>query len=637
MTLRKPASGLAAAALGIAALTAAYPSASPESTFLSANAAPPLIFSDTFESGNDSWEGRGAASVMSTSAASYNGSKSLSCSGRTASWNGAQKPLDTSVFVPGNTYSFSVNAKYETGGTTESFKLTMQYKDASGTAIYDKIASATVGAGDWVQLANENYTIPADASDLVFYVETEETTTSFFIDDAAAAAEGVEIAGAGQPKVRTLKIGDVTFDDKINVFDVILERRILINGTEDKLTKKAADIDGNGSAEIADLVLMNDFILGRITEFPEPPKPDNPWDDYKETASEQWQDFYRSSIKNMGNVDRLAAKLEAAEQGEKLTLAYLGGSITEGKNYSSPYTSYIKNTFAKGQFTEVNAGLSGTSSVVGLVRSESNILSSKPDIVFIEFSVNDHEDILYKKSFESLVKKILSQPNDPAVIILINRSKGGFSTQEQMAPIGRNFNVPVISMDDALSGAFKSGFLKPDDYFTDEYHPHAKGGQLVADCLAYFTRQAMKTENRGDGYTIPTTAVYGTEYESCVNTDPGKLANFSAGSFKSVSGYGGGKLPFGYENTKNGNDPMTFTAEGKGLIIVFKANSSGMGNIIVTVNGKETKISGNKLYTWGGPDAELGYYQPESGELNVSIRMENPSSNFTIWGVGLVK
>ena len=637
MILKKTASGLAAAALGLTALTSAYPSSLKASPVLDTYAAEGYKFYDTFESDAASWEGRGGASVRSTLAQSYAGESSLSCTGRSASWNGAQKPLDTAEFVPGTAYSFSVNAMYETGGATENFKLTMQYKDASGKAVYSNVASAIVAAGDWVQLANESYTIPEDATDLVLYVETEETTTSFFIDDAAAASDGVVIEGAGQPKIRTLKIGDVTFDEKINVFDIILERRILINGTEDKLTKKASDIDGNGATEIADLVLMNDFVLGRINEFPKPPKPDNPWDDYQETAEAKWIDFYKSSIKNMGNVDRLAAKLEAAEQGEKLTLAYLGGSITEGTNYSTPYTNYIKNTFAKGQFKEVNAGLSGTSSVVGLVRCEQNVLSSTPDIVFLEFSVNDHEDILYKKCFESLVKKILSQPNDPAVIILINRSKGGFSSQKQMAPIGENFNVPVISMDDALSKAFNNGLLQTGDYFTDEYHPHAKGGQLVADCLAYFTRQAMKTENRSDGYVIPTTTVYGTEYESCVNVDPKTLGNFNAGSFKSVSGYGGGKLPFGYENSKNGNTPMTFTTEGKGFILVFKANSTGMGNVIVTVNGKETKISGNKQYTWGGPDAELGYFQPETGELNVSIKMENPGSNFTIWGVGLIK
>ncbi len=79
---------------------------------------------------------------------------------------------------------------------------------------------------------------------------------------------------------------------------------------------------------------------------------------------------------------------------------------------------------------------------------------------------------------------------------------------------------------------------------------------------------------------------------------------------------------------------MTFKTQGKGLIIVFKANSSGMGSINVTVNGKTTKVNGNKQYTWGGPDAELGYYQDTTGDLDVSI---SGSGSFTIWGIGLIK
>ena len=59
-----------------------------------------------------------------------------------------------------------------------------------------------------------------------------------------------------------------------------------------------------------------------------------------------------------------------------------------------------------------------------------------------------------------------------------------------------------------------------------------------------------------------------------------------------------------------------------------------MGSINVTVNGKTTKINGVKQYTWGGPDAELGYFQTESGDLDVSI---SASGNFTIWGIGLIQ
>ena len=588
-------------------------------------------FSDNFESDENGWTGRGGAAVEKNQLAAYEGRASLYCSGRTASWNGVSKELDSTVFKAGETYCFSVNAMYERGSSTEEFKFTLQYTNSEGTTAYDGIATAEVSEGQWVQLINTAYTIPEGSSDLIIYVETIDTETSFYIDEAIAAPAGTDIVGA-KPLVFTP--GDVNCDGNIDVYDMIFMRKAVTTGLDNKYFTKAADIDKSGVLEVSDAVQLEQYLLGKISEFTfnEPPKPDNKWDDYSETASAQWIDFYESSIYSMGNTYRLTKKLEDAENGKKLTMAYLGGSITEGKKYTTPFSDYVRSTFATGGFTEVNAGLSGTSSVVGLVRSESNIVEKNPDIIFIEFSVNDHEDIMYKKCFESVIKKFLDLPNEPAVIALINRSKGGFSSQEQMVKVGKNLDIPIISMDNALTKAFNSGFLSAGDYFSDEYHPHDKGGQLIADCLAYYFRKAMKTENRSESYTVPSTVAYGTEYQTCKNVDPKTLTNFNAGSWTVGSGYGGNALPYSY--TVNGGSPMTFKANGKGFIVVFKANSSGMGSIDVTVNGKTTKISGNKQYCWGGPDAELGYYQETSGELDVSI---SGSGSFTIWGIGLIE
>lgn len=605
----------------------------------SVNAAAPdgkdYYFNDTFESGADSWTGRGSAYVEKNMLASYEGRASLYCSGRTASWNGASKALDLTVFSAGQSYSFSINVMYQTGEASEEFKLTLQYTGADGTVYYDNIATASTSAGQWVQLSNSAYQLPAGASAMEIYVETTDTTTDFYLDEAIAASSGTDINGA---KPVTIIQGDINCDGNINIFDMVLMRKGLVSGFSDSNSQKAADIDKNGTPEVNDAVQLHQYILGKINDFtevepPAPPVTDNKWDSFTETASPEWINFYENSIYSMGNTYRLTKKLEAAENGEKLTMAYLGGSITEMGRYTTPFSNYVKSTFAKAGFTEVNAGLSGTSSVVGLVRSETNIVSKNPDIVFVEFSVNDHEDIMYKKCFESVIKKFLDLPNEPAVIILINRAKGGFSSQKQMLPVGENFDVPIISMDNALTKAFSSGLLSTGDYFEDEYHPHAKGGQLVADCLGYFFRKAMKTENRSNSYTVPSSTVYGTEYQNCTYVDPKNLSNFNAGSWTAGAGYNYGSiLPYSY--TLNGGSPMKFTAEGKGFIVVFKANSSGMGSIDVTVNGKTTKISGNKQYCWGGPDAELGYYQDTSGKLDVSI---SGSGSFTIWGIGLIE
>ena len=616
--------------------------------YLSASA-DDTIFHSSFESGTDGWKGRGAATAEIISGSFVAGQQSLACSGRTSSWNGVAKELSTDDFVPGTAYSFSVYVMPRSS-STEEVKLTLEYSDGS-TAHYDNVATAS-GSAEWVHLSNMNYTIPSDATSLILYVETTESTVDFYIDEAAAAPAGTALSSeTTMPQgIRSIP-GDVNADDRVNAFDLVGMRSIL-TGSANGFDTLAADIDEDGEVQMNDAVQLAEFLSGKIKTFtvverPQPPtqppteppttpppSAENKWDTYQETASSQNIDFYKSAIKHMGNTYRLDKKLEGAENGDPLTIAYLGGSITEGKNYTTPFSKYVQQTFAKGSFKEVNAGLSGTSSVVGLVRSEQEIVSQNPDIIFLEFSVNDHEDIMYKKCFESCIKKFLDLPNEPAVIVLITRAKGGFSSQAQMYPIGKNFDIPVISMDDALTKAFNSGFLSPNDYYTDEYHPHQKGGQLIADCLGYFFRQAMKSENRSSSYELPSKAVYGMEYANCVGVNPKDLDSFNAGSWSSGMGYNGNKaLNYSYSINGGGN-PMTFKTEGKGLIIVFKANASGMGSINVTVNGKTTKVNGNKQYTWGGPDAELGYYQDTTGPMDVSI---SGSGSFTIWDIGLIK
>ncbi|MDE6102365.1 MAG: glycoside hydrolase family 11 protein, partial [Ruminococcus sp.] len=146
------------------------------------------FFHSDFESTVDSWGARGDASVKETSAETFAGNKSLGVTGRTDSWNGAARSLSTSVFVPGNSYSFSV-AVMQNKTASEDFKLTLQY-DKDGETNYSTIATATGAKGEWVQLANTSYTIPAGATNLIIYTETDGTTTDYFMDEAIGAEKG---------------------------------------------------------------------------------------------------------------------------------------------------------------------------------------------------------------------------------------------------------------------------------------------------------------------------------------------------------------------------------------------------------------------------------------------------------------
>lgn len=226
-------------------------------------------FHNTFESGTDGWTGRGSASVDSA-AGGYNGSKALFCSGREATWNGAAFNPSSRIFKPGESYSFSVNAMTNDGPDTSTFKLTLQYTGSDDEAHYDEIASGTAPKGEWIQLANSDYKIPSDATDLTIYVEIidEDNLASFYVDEAIGAPAGTAIAGPGQPKVKTLIRGDINFDESIDALDVAVGRKGLIKEFSDAMTKKAADVDQSGAYELNDLVLLQEYVLGKIKEFP---------------------------------------------------------------------------------------------------------------------------------------------------------------------------------------------------------------------------------------------------------------------------------------------------------------------------------------------------------------------------------
>lgn len=235
-------------------------------------------FHDEFEGDTCSWEGRGAASVMTSGRTNYVGKEALLVQGRTAAWNGATKALNAKAFVPGKEYSFSVNASYFDGDLTDTFYLKLQYTDANGDTQYDSIATAKGVQGKWVQLANANYTIPAGAKNMQIYVETADTTNNFYIDEAIGAVAGTVIPGAGAINVpETLIPGDVNLDGVIDGFDLAATKRGLAAGGFDNVfSAKAADVNKSTVFDAEDVQELSSFLLKKTTAFTDqtPPEPE---------------------------------------------------------------------------------------------------------------------------------------------------------------------------------------------------------------------------------------------------------------------------------------------------------------------------------------------------------------------------
>lgn len=217
-------------------------------------------FHSTFEKNTDNWSSRGDSTVMNSSAAAATGSMSLAVTGRTDTWNGAGYTLDTATFQPGSAYSFSVLAMQD-AAASDDFKLSLQY-DLNGETNYDTIATATGAKGEWVQLANTAYTIPAGATGLLLYVETADSTNSFYMDEAIGAVKGTKIDAGLPDQPDTPTMGDVDGSGAVDAKDMKTLLNYLIRKTSTLANAEAADLDGNGVINAMDMALLKRSLLG---------------------------------------------------------------------------------------------------------------------------------------------------------------------------------------------------------------------------------------------------------------------------------------------------------------------------------------------------------------------------------------
>lgn len=89
--------------------------------------------------------------------------------------------------------------------------------------------------------------------------------------------------------------------------------------------------------------------------------------------------------------DGLSNLIAKLLEDQDVTIAYLGGSITAQPGYRTQTFQWFKDTWPVVKFTQVDAAIGGTGSSLGAFRLYNDVLSKNPDLVFIEFAVNDYE------------------------------------------------------------------------------------------------------------------------------------------------------------------------------------------------------------------------------------------------------
>ena len=204
-----------------------------------------------------------------------------------------------------------------------------------------------------------------------------------------------------------------------------------------------------------------------------------------------------NSMKEDVRLENFFAKIR---RGEEVTVVALGGSITTGfasKNPAADGWAGLTGSWVKKLGSENNArvnyynrGVSGTDSAFAVARYDSHIAALKPDLLLLEFAMNDQwlDAKVRRRTYEAIVRRTLSDSDCAILVLFVNERKSPYpSNQAEQQKICEYYGIPFVSWKDSVS---KSGSLSDfEKYFDGEetIHPnnagHAKIAELMCDKL----------------------------------------------------------------------------------------------------------------------------------------------------------
>ncbi len=207
----------------------------------------------------------------------------------------------------------------------------------------------------------------------------------------------------------------------------------------------------------------------------------------------------------------------AVQAADNFIVGFIGGSITNGQGVSveNRYSTLVVNNYFRQKYkdkniVERNASIPGTGSAYGVMRMEKDLgldTENTPDVVFVEFSVNDAGaiDQTIINNMESIVRRLALLPKAPSIVFLYSAAyhstKFGYTgwgseaagsleyTIDAASKVAKNYGIYEINFNEYVwegiqSGKWQWDKTKPDETLSnDELHPNVKGHKVYADMI----------------------------------------------------------------------------------------------------------------------------------------------------------
>ncbi len=233
---------------------------------------------------------------------------------------------------------------------------------------------------------------------------------------------------------------------------------------------------------------------------------------------------YKSYTADRGDgLKNTASKLAA---GKEINVLYFGGSITNG-GAATPGNSWreltgkwLTNTFPNATINNINVSYSGTGTWFGLYRLNEEIIKKKPDLIFIEFGINDaHSFVPKQKSsqqFETIVRQLRKQLPECDIVNVLTTDEDRIESliygmlheqAEAHDQIAKAYGIPTVYVGQALADTLTNlvnaagGDATWQDYWgtyvNDNVHPTNNGHKIYFNAIKAY----LKSELVDSAYT----------------------------------------------------------------------------------------------------------------------------------------
>lgn len=192
------------------------------------------------------------------------------------------------------------------------------------------------------------------------------------------------------------------------------------------------------------------------------------------------------------------AKLNA---GEAVTIVALGDSLTSGWMVARGYTEFLRDMLAarypRASVSIVNSGIPGDTAPGGLYRLQQDAISCSPDLVLVQFALNDAfcgcSVGEYRRAIEAIIERI-RQESSAEVLLLTSTlpaEMAEFDTvnsfYDELKKIARETSCAIALVDERWRDAIDGGIPHESLVLHDRVHPSEAGYRLMAeavmDCL----------------------------------------------------------------------------------------------------------------------------------------------------------